>query len=157
MRQVTSVSSPAASSAVRDLRGLDLRGPYARAMSPWVKLAIAIVVEVTATIALRQSDGLSNPWWTALMVVGYVLSFWLLSQITAELEIGIIYAIWSGAGTAIVAVIGVWAFSEELSALKVAGLVLIIAGVAALNLAGSGHDEESARGGGPAAEATSAG
>lgn len=124
-------------------------------MSPWVKLGIAIVVEVTATIALRQSDGLSNPWWTALMVGGYIVSFWLLSQITAELEIGIIYAIWSGAGTAIVAVIGVWAFSEDLSALKVAGLVMIIGGVAALNLAGGGHGEGSAqRDGGSTAGAT---
>ncbi|MDO9352161.1 MAG: multidrug efflux SMR transporter [Solirubrobacteraceae bacterium] len=119
-------------------------------MSPWVKLGIAIAVEVTATIALRQSDGLSNPWWTALMVVGYVTSFWLLSQITGQLEIGTIYAIWSGAGTAIVAVLGVWLFSENLSALKVGGLVMIILGVAALNLAG-GHGEGKA--GGPEAQA----
>lgn len=121
-------------------------------MSPWIKLALAIVVEVTATIALRQSDGLSHVGWSIVMVVGYILSFWLLSQITGDLEIGVIYAVWSAAGTAIVAVLGIALFNEGVSALKVLGLALIIGGVIALNLGGS-HGE-SASTAAPAATAT---
>lgn len=113
-------------------------------MGPWLKLALAIVVEVLATVALRQSQGFSQTGWTIVMVVGYLTSFWLLAQITDQLEIGVIYAVWSAAGTAIVAVLGIALFDEGVSGLKVAGLVLIIAGVVALNLGGGGgHGEAS--------------
>ncbi len=111
-------------------------------MGPWTKLALAIVVEVAATLALRQSDGMTQPVWTAAMVIGYLVSFWLLAQITGDLEIGVIYAVWSAAGTALVAAIGIALFGEQLSALKLVGLALIIGGVVALNLGGGGgHDK----------------
>lgn len=113
-------------------------------MSPWTKLALAIAVEVCATLALRQSEGFTKPGWTAAMIVGYGVAFYLLSTITKDLEIGTIYAVWSGAGTAIVAAIGVWAFDEELSVLRVAGIVLIVLGVVALNLGGASHGGERA-------------
>lgn len=108
-------------------------------MSPWIKLALAIAVEVCATLALRQSEGFTKPGWTVAMIVGYGVAFYLLSTITDDLEIGTIYAVWSGAGTAIVAAIGVWAFDEELSVLRVVGIVLIVLGVVALNLGGAAH------------------
>lgn len=114
-------------------------------MGPWTKLALAIVVEVAATLALRQSDGMTQPLWTAAMVIGYLISFWLLAQITGDLEIGVIYAVWSAAGTALVAAIGIAIFGEQLSALKIVGIALIIAGVVALNLGGGGgHGERAA-------------
>jgi len=114
-------------------------------MGPWTKLAFAIVVEVAATIALRQSNGLSHVGWSIVMVAGYLVSFYLLSQITGDLEIGVIYAVWSAAGTAIVAVLGIALFNEGVSPLKIAGLVLIIGGVIALNV-GSGHDAAASAG-----------
>lgn len=115
-------------------------------MGPWTKLALAIVVEVAATLALRQSDGMTQPVWTAAMVIGYLVSFWLLAQITGDLEIGVIYAVWSAAGTALVAAIGIALFGEQLSALKLVGIALIIAGVVALNLGGGGgHGEAASR------------
>jgi small multidrug resistance pump len=102
-----------------------------------MKLAIAIVVEVAATVALRQSQGFSQLGWTIGMLAGYAASFWLLAQITGDLEIGVIYAVWSAAGTAIIAVIGIAVFGETLSGVKVLGLALIIGGVIALNLGGA--------------------
>ncbi len=119
-------------------------------MGPWLKLALAIVVEVMATVALRQSQGFTQVGWTVVMVVGYLLSFWLLAQITSELEIGVIYAVWSAAGTAIVAVLGIALFDESISPLKAIGLVLIIAGVIALNLGGGGGHGEPTAGARPA-------
>lgn len=118
-------------------------------MSPWAKLAIAILLEVGATISLRQSDNFSNLWWSAAMVTGYLGSFWFLAQITDQLEIGTIYAIWSGAGTAVIAALGVALFDEKVSVLRVCGVLLIVLGVIALNLGGSGEGSHSKAADGP--------
>ncbi|MEV0584624.1 multidrug efflux SMR transporter [Nonomuraea sp. NPDC050310] len=104
----------------------------------WLLLALAITTEVLATTALKLSDGLTN-WWSAAVAAGYLASFVLLAQVLKlQLGIGTAYAVWSGAGTAAIAVIGAVFLGETLSAAKIAGIALIIAGVVVLNLAG-GH------------------
>ena len=100
-------------------------------------LTIAIAVEVVATVSLRYSDGFSKPLPSALVVAGYATSFWLLSKILKELSVGTTYAIWAGAGTAAIAVIGIVALGEPATAIKLASLALIIAGVIGLNLSGA--------------------
>src|SRR3954468_24798615 len=103
-----------------------------------VILSFAIVSEVAATIALRFSDGFSRPGPVAIVVIGYGISFWLLALVLREMSIGATYAVWSAVGTALIAAIGVFAFGEPATALKLASLGLIILGVVGLNLAG-GH------------------
>lgn len=100
-------------------------------------LAIAILAEVTATIALKYTDGFTRVAPSALVVVGYGLSFWMLALVLRELPIGLAYAIWAAVGTALVAAIGIVAFEEPAGTLKLASLALIVAGVVGLNLAGS--------------------
>jgi small multidrug resistance pump len=100
-------------------------------------LALAIVSEVAATLALRSTDGFTRLLPSAIVVVGYGISFWMLALVLRELSIGLTYAVWSAAGTALVAAIGMFAFGEPATALKVASLGLIILGVVGLNLAGS--------------------
>jgi multidrug transporter EmrE-like cation transporter len=102
-----------------------------------VLLSFAIVSEVAATIALRYSDGFTRLGPMAIMIVGYGISFWLLALVLREMSIGATYAVWSAVGTALIAVVGVLAFGEPATALKVASLALIILGVVGLNLAGS--------------------
>ena len=102
-----------------------------------VLLTFAIVSEVTATIALRYSDGFTRPGPIAIVVVGYGVSFWLLALVLREMSIGATYAVWSAVGTALIATIGMFAFGEPATALKVASLALIIIGVVGLNVAGS--------------------
>jgi len=102
-------------------------------------LALAIVAEVLATVALRLSDGFSKLVPSVGVVAGYGLSFVLLSLVLRHLSVGYVYAVWSAAGTALIAVIGVLAFGETASALKFASLAVIAAGVVGLNLAGGGH------------------
>ena len=102
-----------------------------------VLLTIAIAAEVVATVSLRYSDGFSKPLPSAIVVIGYATSFWLLSQILKELSVGTTYAIWAGAGTAAVAVIGIVALGEPATAIKLASILLIIAGVIGLNLSGA--------------------
>ena len=51
------------------------------------------------------------------------------------LEVGIVYAIWSGVGTALIAVVGILAFGESVTAFKILGLLLIIGGTFLLRFA----------------------
>jgi len=102
-----------------------------------VLLSLAIVTEVAGTVALRYSDGFTKLAPSAIVVVGYGASFWLLALVLRELSIGTTYAVWSAAGTALIAAVGVFAFGEPATALKLASLGLIVLGVVGLNLAGS--------------------
>jgi multidrug transporter EmrE-like cation transporter len=100
-------------------------------------LAFAIASEVIATVALKSSEGFSRPLPAVLVVVGYGVSFWLLALVLEHLSIGTTYAVWSAAGTAAIALIGIVAYGETAGALKLASLGLIVLGVVGLNAAGA--------------------
>ena len=97
-------------------------------------LGAAILFELIATSALKASDGFTRWMPSALTVVGYALSFYLLSLTLKRMEVGVVYAIWSGAGTAAMAVIGYFLFKESMSVVKVISIALIVLGVIGLNL-----------------------
>ncbi|MER6462813.1 SMR family transporter [Streptomyces sp. NPDC048409] len=103
----------------------------------YLTLAGAIAAEVAATTALKYSEGFSRLGPSLLTALGYVLSFLLLASTLKTVSIGTAYAIWSGAGTAAIALLGLLLFGEGLSLVKVAGIVLIIGGVVVLNLGGA--------------------
>ncbi|PXX14458.1 small multidrug resistance pump [Paraburkholderia tropica] len=105
--------------------------------SPWVLLAIAIVAEVIATSALRASNGFSRLVPSAVVVVGYGVSFYCLSLTLKSLPVGIVYAVWSGVGIVLITLVAMLFFKQvpdlpDLPALL--GLGLIVAGVLVLNL-----------------------
>jgi small multidrug resistance pump len=101
-------------------------------------LSCAIAAELFATLCLRASAGFSRPLPAAGSVLGYALSFWLLSIVLVRgMPVGVAYAIWSAVGVATVAVLAWWLFGEGLTLVQGAGLVLIIAGVVALELGGA--------------------
>ncbi len=102
-------------------------------MHPAVWLALAIGSEVVATVSLKLSDGFTRPVPAAVVVAGYALSFYALSITLRTIPLGVVYAIWSGVGTAAVVVIGLFLFRESLDLVKVVGIGLIIAGVVVLN------------------------
>jgi small multidrug resistance pump len=106
-------------------------------MPAGVLLAIAIAVEVGATISLRYSDGFSKPLPSALVVIGYVVSFYLLALVLRDISVSTAYAVWAGAGTAAVALIGMALLGEPATAIKLVAIGLIIVGVIALNLSGA--------------------
>src|SRR5262245_46485609 len=105
----------------------------------YLYLALAIVFDVGWAIAMKVSDGLTRPRAVAATVVMYLLSVVFLALATKKMDIGIGYAIWAGSGVALIAVAGVVYFKEPMSALKVASLALIVAGIAGLQIAGGGH------------------
>ena len=101
-------------------------------------LAGAIVSEVVATAALKLSNGLTRPTPTVVVAVGYLLSFALLARsLKLRMQVSVAYAVWAGVGTAAITLIGALLLHEPLSAGKLLGVGLVIAGVVALNLAGA--------------------
>ncbi len=104
-------------------------------MNPWLLLTFAIAAEVIGTLALRLSQGFSRPGPIALIIVAYGVSFWLSALVLQRLPLAVMYAVWSGAGTAVIAVLGIWLFGEPLNIARATGIALIIGGVVVLNLA----------------------
>ena len=101
----------------------------------WILLGAAILSEVTATIALRISDGFSKLVPSVIVVVGYLVAFGLLSQVLKRgMPVGVAYGVWSAVGVALVALIGAAFLGDSLTWIQVGGLALVIAGVAALEL-----------------------
>ncbi|TDQ52467.1 DMT family transporter [Actinorugispora endophytica] len=105
---------------------------------PWLLLIGAVVAEVTGTIALRFSDGFTKLLPSAITIVGYGTAFYLLSQVLRQgMGIGVAYGVWAALGVTLVAVIGALFLGDTLTWVQVAGIVLVIAGVAALELGGA--------------------
>jgi small multidrug resistance pump len=102
-------------------------------MHPVAWLALAIGTEVVATTALKLSDGFRQLAWAAVVVVGYGISFYALSISLRTIPLGVVYAVWSGVGTAAIVLIGWVLFREVLDAVRLAGIGLIILGVVILN------------------------
>ena len=102
----------------------------------WVYLLLAIGLEVSGTTCMKLSDGFTKLTASLLIFVFYGLSIVALTLAVKRIDISISYAVWSGLGTGLMAVIGVAWFGEPLTSLKVAALTLIIVGVVTVNLAG---------------------
>ena len=99
-------------------------------------LALAILTEVAGTTALKLSQGFTKLLPSIAVIICYGLSFVLLSQTLKRMQIGVVYAIWSAVGTALIATIGIIWFKEPLTAIKIGSIALIILGVIGLNLGG---------------------
>ncbi len=106
-------------------------------MTPWVLLTAAIATEVAGTLALRGSDGFSKLVPSAITVAGYVASFVLLAIVLKSLPVGVVYAIWSAVGIALVAVLGKLIFDDPVPPLAIAGMVLIVGGVLLVSASGA--------------------
>ena len=100
-------------------------------------LTLAIALEVVATVVLPRAEGFTDPLWSAVVLGGYAGAIWLLSIVVRTLPVSVTYAVWAGAGTAAVAVIAAIFLGEDLGWVKGISLVLIVAGVLGLNLAGA--------------------
>lgn len=103
-------------------------------MNGWLLLLGAIVAEVIATSALKQVEGFSRPLPLALAVIAYVVAFWLMSLSLRSIPIGIAYAVWSGVGIVAISTIGLIAYGQRLDAAALAGIALILSGVAVIQL-----------------------
>lgn len=100
-------------------------------------LFLAILSEVIATSALKFSEGFTKLIPSVVVVVGYGLSFYLLSITLKTLPIGVAYAIWSGVGLILTVIAGILLWQEKLDWARVTGIVLIIVGIIFINVVSS--------------------
>ena len=103
-------------------------------MPPYALLAIAIVAEVIATSAMRSSEGFSRLLPASVVVIGYGIAFYCLSLTLKTIPVGIVYAVWSGAGIVLITLVAVVMYRQVPDVPAIIGLGLIIAGVAVLNM-----------------------
>lgn len=100
-------------------------------------LMAAIGIEVASTALLPRAQGFTQPGWSAAVLGGYAVSIWLLALVVRTVPVSVAYAVWSGVGTALVAVVGYAFLGESLGWAKALSLALIVVGVVGLNLAGA--------------------
>jgi len=100
----------------------------------WLYLAVAIVAEVVATSALKSAEEFTRLVPSVLVVVSYALSFYLLSLTLKSIPVGVVYAVWSGVGIVLLALIGTVFFRQALDAPAMVGIGLILAGVVVIKL-----------------------
>lgn len=97
-------------------------------------LFFAIVAEVVATTALARTDGFTRLWPSVVTIAGYAIAFWSLSFVLRVMPTGVVYAIWSGLGVVLVALVA-WVWTRQtLDLPAIVGLGLIVAAVAVINL-----------------------
>jgi small multidrug resistance pump len=97
-------------------------------------LVIAIVSEVIATSALKSAEGFTRLWPSVVVVLGYGVAFYCLSEVVKSLPLGVTYAIWSGVGVALIALVGWLVFDQKLDGAALLGLGLIVTGVVIINV-----------------------
>ena len=100
----------------------------------YVYLALAIIAEVTATSALKASEEFTQLIPSIIVVVGYGIAFYLLTLVLRVMPIGITYAIWSGFGIVLVAVVGFFLYKQTPDIPAILGMCLIISGVVVIHV-----------------------
>ena len=108
-------------------------------MQHWLYLAGAIVLEIAGTTSMKLSLGFSRLLPTVLLFMFYLGSIVALALALRKIDVSVAYAIWSGVGTAAIAVIGILFLREEVSLIKLVSIGLIVAGVIGVNLGGAKH------------------
>ena len=97
-------------------------------------LIIAIIAEVLATSALKQSDGFSRLLPSVVVMVGYGASFYFLSLVLRTIPVGVAYAVWAGLGIVLISIVAAVLYDQKMDMPAVLGIGLIISGVVVLRL-----------------------
>ncbi|MGM0622670.1 MAG: DMT family transporter [Campylobacterota bacterium] len=100
----------------------------------WIALAFAIIFEVAGTVSLKFAALHGSLWYGLLTFLFYLLTFTLLWYAIKKLDLSLAYAIWAGAGTALISIGGIYIFNEQITITKALFLAMIIIGVVGLKL-----------------------
>jgi quaternary ammonium compound-resistance protein SugE len=104
-------------------------------LNPWVIVVIAGLMETGWALGLKYSEGFSRLWPSVITIVLALGSFYLLSVAMKSLPVGTAYAVWVGIGAVGTAIAAVFLFNEPVNLMRVLGVLLILAGIAALKFA----------------------
>ena len=100
----------------------------------FVYLGIAITAEVIATSALKLSEEFTKLWPSLIVVLGYGVAFYFFSLVLKTVTIGVAYAVWSGVGIVLIAVVGALFFKQIPDTPAIIGMGLIVSGVIVMNV-----------------------
>ena len=103
-------------------------------MGGYLYLAIAITAEVIATTSMKALDGFNKPLPLLLVVVGYAISFWMLSLVVKTIPVGVAYAVWAGMGIVLVSIAAVFLYQQRLDLPAMLGMALIVSGVVVIQV-----------------------
>lgn len=101
----------------------------------WIYLLLAGLFEIVWAIGLKYTEGFTRLWPTVVTIAAMVVSMGLLGIAAKDLPIGTAYAVWTGIGAVGAAILGIVLFAEPATALRIASIGLIVAGVIGLKLA----------------------
>ncbi|MBS3804455.1 MAG: multidrug efflux SMR transporter [Oleiphilaceae bacterium] len=100
----------------------------------WIYLPIAIVAEVVGTSFLKSSEGFTRLTPSVIVIVSYMVAFYFLALTLKTLPVGVTYALWAGAGVALIAIAGYVFFDQTLDVPAIIGICLIVSGVIVINV-----------------------
>ena len=100
----------------------------------YLYLTLAIVLEVLATALLGKSEGFTKWLFAVGSLLSYGVCFYFLSLALKNIPLGVAYAIWSGVGIVLTAIVGILVFKSKIDLPFILGALLIIAGVVVINL-----------------------
>ena len=101
----------------------------------WTALVVAGLLDVAWAVSMKYAEGYTRPGWSFASLVFLGLFVYLLGRALEALPVGTAYAVWTGIGAAGTVFMGVLLFGETLNPARVGGVVLVLAGIAALRLA----------------------
>lgn len=102
----------------------------------WIFLVTAGLLEVGWALGLKASAGFTRPLPSILTLLAMAASFYLLAQAMKVLPVGTAYAIWVGIGAIGTVVLGILIYGDSANPLRLASLLLVLAGLVGLKLAG---------------------
>jgi small multidrug resistance pump len=105
----------------------------------WAVLSAAILFEVAGTTCMRLAEGFTRLTPSVLIFVFYACSFALNTLVIRVLGLSVVYGVWSGVGTVLTALIGIYYFKEPATAVKLVSIGLIVIGVLGLHSASRLH------------------
>ena len=103
-------------------------------MPVYLILALAVVAETIGTTALKASEQFTRIGPSMIVLLAYGVSFYLLSITLKTIPVGVVYALWSGLGIVSIAIIGWFVFGQTLDFAALAGMAMIVGGIAVIHL-----------------------
>ncbi|ADV33933.1 quaternary ammonium compound-resistance protein qacE [Candidatus Blochmanniella vafra str. BVAF] len=100
----------------------------------YLYLFVAIISEVIATTSLKASEGLSKFCPAVVVIIGYSLSFILLSLVLRTIPMGIAYSYWAGLGIIFITFVGYFFYNQKIDIYSIVGIILIITGIILINI-----------------------
>lgn len=100
----------------------------------WFYLALAGALEIVWAVGLKYTEGFTRPIPVVLTLISIVISMGLLGLAVRTLPLGTAYAVWTGIGTVGTVILGIILFNEPVTAIRLACIALILAGIVGLQV-----------------------